>query len=251
MPFHILIPVKRVIDYNVRVRVKMDGSDVETEHVKMSVNPFDEIALEEAVRLKEAGIAQTITAISIGSSNCQETLRTAIAMGADDAILIQTEKTLQPLAIAALLKSFIHEKQPNLVLMGEQAIDDDCNQTGQMLAGLLNWPQATCASSISIANEHATVIREIDGGLETLRLNLPAVITVDLRLNQPRYISLPNIMKAKQKKITVIPVEELGIDITARLTLLKVETPPARKPGIQVKTVAELLDKLKNEAKVL
>ena len=251
MPFHILVPVKRVIDYNVRVRVKADGSDVETEHVKMSVNPFDEIALEEAVRLKEAGVAQTITAISIGLSNCQETLRTAIAMGADEAILIQTEKTLQPLAIAALLKNFIHQSTPNLVLMGKQAIDDDCNQTGQMLAGLLNWPQATCASSVNIANDRATVIREIDGGLETLCLNLPAVITVDLRLNQPRYISLPNIMKAKQKKITVIPVEELGVDITARLTLLKVETPPARKPGVQVKTVAELLDKLKNEAKVL
>jgi len=251
MPFHILVPIKRVIDYNVRVRVKADGSDVETDNVKMSMNPFDEIALEEAVRLKEAGVAQTITVVSMGTSNVQETLRTALAMGADDAVLIQTEKTLQPLAIATLLKSLVDQQKPNLVLMGKQAIDDDCNQTGQMLAGLLDWPQATFASNITIANNQATVVREIDGGLETLCLDLPAIITVDLRLNQPRYISLPNIMKAKQKKITLMTAEAFGVDIADHLTLLKVEAPLVRKSGIKVQTVAELLDKLKNEAKVL
>jgi electron transfer flavoprotein beta subunit len=251
MPLKILIPVKRVIDYNVHIRIKSDHSGVETDNVKMSMNPFDEIAIEAAVRLKEAGIAAEIIAVSIGAPACQETLRTALAMGADRAVLIQTEKTPQPLAIAKLLQNIAEKEQPDLIVMGKQAIDDDCNQTGQMLAGLLNWPQATFASNITIEDNKAMVMREIDGGLETLSLKLPAVITTDLRLNEPRYLSLPNIMKSKQKKIDIVMVEDLGVDITDRLTLLSLEPPPVRKAGIKVQSVAELLDKLKHEAKVL
>lgn len=251
MPLKILVPVKRVIDYSVHVRIKSDHSDVETQNVKMGINPFDEIAVEEALRLKEAGIADEVIAVSMGSTVCQETLRSALAMGADRAILVQTEQKLQPLAVAKLLQYLVKSEQPGLVLMGKQAIDDDCNQTGQMLAGLLDWPQATFASKIIIEGDQATVTREVDGGLETLAVKLPAVITTDLRLNEPRYLSLPNIMKSKQKKIDVLVAEELGVDISPRLTMLTVDSPPARKPGIRVKSVAELIDKLKNEAKVL
>jgi len=251
MPLKILVPVKRVIDYNVHIRIKSDHSGVETENVKMSINPFDEIAVEEAVRLKEAGIVEEIIAVSMGIPACQETLRTALAMGADRAILVQTEQTLQPLAVAKLLQYLIEKEKPDLILMGKQAIDDDSNQTGQMLAGLLNWPQATFASKITIDKDKATVTREVDGGLETLCVKLPAVITTDLRLNEPRYLSLPNIMKSRQKKIDTLIAEDLGVDITPRLTVLTVETPPIRKAGIKVQSVAELVDKLKNEAKVL
>lgn len=251
MPLKILVAVKRVIDYNMHIRVKADYSGVETNNVKMSMNPFDEIALEEAVRLKEAGIAHEIIAVSIGVASCQETLRTALAMGADSAILIQTEQELQPLAVAKLLQHLVQKEQPDLVLLGKQAIDDDCNQTGQMLAGLLNWPQATFASKVVIENNLATVTREIDGGLETLEIKLPGVITSDLRLNEPRYISLPNIMKSKQKKLDILMAEDLGVDITPRLTILKVEPPPVRKAGVKVNSVAELLDKLKHEAGVI
>lgn len=247
----ILIPVKRVIDFNVRIRVKADLSGVETDNVKMGMNPFDEIAMEEAVRLKEAGIATELVAVSLGGPACQETLRTALAMGADRAILVQTATELQPLAVAKLLQHLVNQEKPNLVLMGKQAIDDDCNQTGQMLAGLLSWPQATFASKLEVADGYVTVTREVDGGLETIRLQLPAVVTTDLRLNQPRYISLPNIMKAKQKTITVLMAEELGINITPRLATLKVASPTARKAGVKVGSVAELVDKLKHEAKVL
>jgi electron transfer flavoprotein beta subunit len=239
MSFKILTPVKRVIDYNVRIRVKTDFSDVESDNVKMSMNPFDEIALEEALRLKEAGIATEIVAVTLGVSACQDVLLTALAMGADRAIFIQTEQSPQPLMVATLLRHIIEKELPNLVLMGKQAIDDDCGQTGQMLAGMLNWPQATFASKIVITDNTATVTREIDGGLETLRLQLPAVITTDLRLNQPRYISLPNIMKAKQKKLDVMMASHLNLDMTPHLTVLKVESPPPRKPGIQVKSVLE------------
>lgn len=251
MPLKILVAVKRVIDYNVHIRIKADHSGVETENVKMGMNPFDEIAVEEALRLKETGIAQEIIVVSMGPAACQETLRTALAMGADRAILIQTEQILQPLAVAKLLRFLAEKESPDLILLGKQAIDDDCNQTGQMLAGLLNWPQATCASKIVIKDNNATVTREVDGGLETLSMTLPAVITTDLRLNEPRYISLPNIMKSKQKKVDVWMAEDLAVDMTPRLTVLKVESPQARKAGIKVESVAELLDKLKHEAKVL
>ncbi len=251
MPLKILIPIKRVIDYSVHIRIKSDHSGVETDNVKMSMNPFDEIAVEAAVRLKEAGIAAEIIAVSIGAPPCQETLRTALAMGADRAVLIQTEQTLQPLAVAKLLQHLTKQENPDLILMGKQAIDDDCNQTGQMLAGLLHWPQATFASNIVIDNHTAIVTREIDGGLETLNVPLPAIITTDLRLNEPRYLSLPNIMKSRQKKIDILMAEDLSVDTADRLTVLTVEPPPARKAGVKVQSVAELIDRLKNEAKVL
>jgi electron transfer flavoprotein beta subunit len=247
----ILVAIKRVIDYNIKIHVKADNSGVETAHVKMSMNPFDEIALEEAVRLKEAGIANEIIVVSAGIEACQETLRTALALGADRAILIKTDTELQPLGVAKLLKIMVEREQPLLVLLGKQAIDDDNNQTGQMLASLLDWPQGTFASQLTVANDKAIVVREVDGGLETVALTLPAVVTADLRLNQPRYASLPNIMKAKQKPIDVLTPEQLEIDITPRLFTLKVEVPPERQTGIRVKTVAELVEKLKQEAKVI
>jgi electron transfer flavoprotein beta subunit len=247
----ILVPVKRVIDYSVRIRVKADGTGVETANVKMSINPFDEIALEEALRLQEAGLAKEIVAVSLGNARCQETLRTALAMGADRGVLVQTDQELQPLAVAKLLKKIVEEETPDLILMGKQAIDDDCNQTGQMLAALLHWPQATFASKIVIQQEEVVVTREIDGGLETVAIRLPGVITTDLRLNQPRYISLPKIMQAKNKPLRTIPAETLGVDITPHLLTLKVETPPPRKAGVRVYSVAELLDKLQHEAQVL
>lgn len=251
MPLKILVAVKRVIDYNVRIHIKPDHSAVETDNVKMSINPFDEIALEQALRLKEAGIAKEIIAVCIGDLACQQTLRNALAMGADRAILLQTAIEAQPLAVAKLLRYLVENESPDLVFLGKQAIDDDCNQTGQMLAGLLNWPQATFASKVAIDANQATVTREVDGGLETLTVCLPAVITTDLRLNEPRYISLPNIMKSKQKKLDIVMADELGIDILPRLSILKVEPPPVRKTGVRVQSVAELMDKLKNEAKVL
>jgi electron transfer flavoprotein beta subunit len=251
----VLAPVKRVIDYNVKVRVKADGSGVELAGVKMALNPFDEIAVEEAVRLKEAGIASEVVAISCGASVCQEQLRTALALGADRAILVETDaaqaETLQPLAVAKLLKAVCEKEQPQLVILGKQAIDDDANQTGQMLAALLGWPQATFASKLVIADGAATVTREIDGGLETLSCRLPAVVTTDLRLNEPRYATLPNIMKAKKKPLDILKPAELGVDISPRLTTLKVSEPPKRQAGVKVASVAELIDKLKNEAKVI
>ncbi|WP_038036183.1 electron transfer flavoprotein subunit beta/FixA family protein [Thermopetrobacter sp. TC1] len=247
----ILVPVKRVVDYNVRVRVKADGSGVDLANVKMSMNPFDEIAVEEAVRLKEAGTAEEIVAVSIGPKAAEQTIRTALAMGADRGILVQTEQRTEPLAVARILAALVEKEQPQLVIMGKQAIDDDCNQTGQMLAALLGWPQGTFASKLVIEGEHAEVTREIDGGLETLRLKLPAVITTDLRLNEPRYASLPNIMKAKRKPLEVTDPDALGVDITPQLEILKVEEPPQRKAGVRVKSVAELVDRLKNEAGVI
>ena len=247
----ILVPVKRVVDYNVRVRVKADGSGVDLANVKMSMNPFDEIAVEEAVRLKEAGTAEEIVAVSIGPKAAEQTIRTALAMGADRGILVQTEQRTEPLAVARILATLVEKEQPQLVIMGKQAIDDDCNQTGQMLAALLGWPQGTFASKLVIKGEHAEVTREIDGGLETLRLKLPAVITTDLRLNEPRYASLPNIMKAKRKPLEVTDPGALGVDITPQLEILKVEEPPQRKAGVRVKSVAELVDRLKNEAGVI
>ena len=248
----ILVPVKRVIDYNVKVRVKADGSGVDLANVKMSMNPFDEIAVEEAVRLKEAGIASEIIAISCGAPACQETLRTAMAIGADRSILVDCgEIDLQPLAVAKLLKAICDKEQPQVVICGKQAIDDDANQTGQMLAALQNWPQATFASKVVIADNKATVTREIDGGLETLEISLPAVISTDLRLNEPRYATLPNIMKAKKKPLETVTPADLGVDIAPRLTTLKVSEPPKRSAGIKVADVAELVSKLKNEAKVI
>ena len=247
----ILVPVKRVVDYNVRVRVKADGSGVDLANVKMSMNPFDEIAVEEAVRLKEAGTAEEIVAVSIGPKAAEQTIRTALAMGADRGILVQTDQRTEPLAVARILTALVEKEQPQLVIMGKQAIDDDCNQTGQMLAALLGWPQGTFASKLVIKGEHAEVTREIDGGLETLRLKLPAVITTDLRLNEPRYASLPNIMKAKRKPLEVTDPDALGVDITPQLEILKVEEPPQRKAGVRVKSVAELVDRLKNEAGVI
>jgi electron transfer flavoprotein beta subunit len=251
----VLVPVKRVVDFNVKVRVKADGSGVDTANVKMSMNPFDEIAVEEAVRLKEKGIATEIVAVSCGTATCQETLRTALALGADRAILVETDAELQPLAVAKLLKAIAVKESPLLIIMGKQAIDDDANQTGQMLAALLDWPQATFASKIDIANENgqmrATVKREIDGGLETLAMPLPAVITADLRLNEPRYATLPNIMKAKKKPLDVIKPDALGVDVTPRLTTLKVVEPPKRKGGGRVADAKELVAKLRNEAKVI
>lgn len=248
----ILVAVKRVVDFNVRIRVKSDQSGVETQNVKMSMNPFDEIALEEAIRLKEAGTAKEVVVVSIGDPSVQETLRSALAMGADRAIFIQTEQPLQPLPIAKLLKAMVEQEHPDLVILGKQAIDDDCNQTGQMLAGLLGWPQGTFASKIKVEANTVEVTREIDGGLETLCLNLPAVITTDLRLNQPRYISLPNIMKAKQKPLATIPAESLNIDLKPQLEILKIEAPLEKKKQVSMLNDAvALVDKLKNEAKVI
>jgi electron transfer flavoprotein beta subunit len=247
----VLVPVKRVIDYNVKIRVKPDGSGVDTGNVKMSMNPFDEIAVEEAVRLKEKGIVTEIIAVSCGATACQETLRTALAIGADRAVLVETEIELQPLAVAKLLKALADKEQPQLVILGKQAIDDDANQVGQMLAALLGWPQATFASKVDIADGHATVKREIDGGLETLKLALPAVITADLRLNEPRYATLPNIMKAKKKPMEIVKPDALGVDVTPRLTTLKVVEPAKRKGGGKVADVKELVAKLRNEAKVI
>jgi electron transfer flavoprotein beta subunit len=247
----ILVCVKRVVDYNVKVRVKADGSGVETANVKMSMNPFDEIAVEEAVRLKEAGTASEIVAVSLGVPQCQETLRTALAMGADRAILVETAAELQPLAVAKALKALVDKEQPQLVILGKQAIDDDANQTGQMLAALLAWPQGTFASKVAVSGGEVAVTREIDGGLETVSLKLPAVVTTDLRLNEPRYVTLPNIMKAKKKPLETLQPEALGVDVTPRLKTLKVDEPPKRQGGARVADVAELVAKLKNEAKVI
>ena len=247
----ILVPVKRVVDYNVKVRVKADQTGVDIANVKMSMNPFDEISIEEAVKLKEAGIATEIVAISIGVTQCQETLRTALAMGADRAILVETSAEVQPLGVAKLLKAICDKEAPQLVILGKQAIDDDSNQTGQMLAALLNWPQATFASKVTIANGEAEVMREIDGGMETVAIKLPAIITTDLRLNTPRYATLPNIMKAKKKPLDITTADALGVDISPRLKTLKVVEPPKRKGGVMVADVAALIDKLKNEAKVI
>ncbi len=247
----ILVAVKRVVDFNVKVRVKADGTGVETANVKMSMNPFDEIAIEEAVRLKEAGKATEIVAVSCGVAACQETLRTALAIGADRAILVQTEAELQPLAVAKLLKAIVAKEAPKLVIMGKQAIDDDANQTGQMLAALLGWPQATFASRLTIENEKAEVTREVDGGLETVSVNLPAIVTTDLRLNEPRYVTLPNIMKAKKKTLETLAPDALGVDVKPRLATLKVAEPPKRKAGSKVPDAKALVDKLRNEAKVI
>ncbi|MBU1775575.1 MAG: electron transfer flavoprotein subunit beta/FixA family protein [Gammaproteobacteria bacterium] len=247
----ILVAVKRVVDYNVKVRVKADQSGVDLANVKMSMNPFDEIAIEEAVRLKEAGIATEVVVISAGPTQCLETLRTALAIGADRAILAESDAELQPLAVAKILKAVCEKEQPQLLIMGKQAIDDDSNQTGQMAAALLGWPQATFASKVVIANNEASVTREVDGGLETIALTLPAVVTTDLRLNEPRYATLPNIMKAKKKPLDVLPVSGMGIDVAPRLKTVKVSEPPKRAGGIKVADVAALVEKLKNEAKVI
>jgi len=247
----ILVPVKRVVDYNVKVRVKGDGSGVELANVKMSMNPFDEIAVEEAVRLKEAGIATEVIAVSCGIAQCQETLRNAMAIGADRSILVETDIELQPLAVAKLLKALCDKEAPHLVILGKQAIDDDANQTGQMLAALAGWPQATFASKVVFSGEKVTVTREIDGGLETLEMPLPAVVTTDLRLNEPRYATLPNIMKAKKKALETIAPADLGVDVTPRLKTLRVGEPPKRSAGVMVPDVATLVEKLKNEAKVI
>jgi len=247
----IIVGVKRVVDFNVRVRVKADGSGVETSNVKMSMNPFDEIALEEAIRLKEAGTASEVIAVSIGPEKASETLRTALAMGADRGVLIKAEGSLEPLAVAKLLAKIANDENADLIILGKQAIDDDSNQTGQMLAGLLDWPQATFASKITIGDKSAQIVREIDGGLQTIETSLPAIITVDLRLNQPRYASLPNIMKAKKKPMDVKDAADLGVDITPRLKVLNTEPPATRKPGQMVGSVEELVAKLKTEAGVL
>ena len=247
----ILVPVKRVVDYNVKVRVKSDSSGVDIANVKMSMNPFDEIAVEEAVRLKEKGAATEVIAVSCGVQQCQETLRTAMAIGADRAILVQSEEELQPLAVAKLLKALVAKEAPGLVILGKQAIDDDCNQTGQMLAALCDLPQATFASKIEIQGDSAAVTREVDGGLETLKVKLPAVITTDLRLNEPRYVTLPNIMKAKKKPLDVVKPADLGVDVKAHLKILKVSEPPKRGAGVKVPDVATLVAKLKTEAKVI
>ncbi len=247
----ILVPVKRVVDYNVKVRVKADGSGVETAGVKMSMNPFDEIAVEEAVRLKEKGIATEIVAVSMGLPACQETIRTALAMGADRGILVETDVELQPLAVAKLLKALVAREEPGLVIMGKQAIDDDMNATGQMLAALLGWPQGTFASKVAIEGGTATVTREVDGGLETVALALPAVVTTDLRLNEPRYASLPNIMKARKKPIDTVKPADLGVDPAPRLAVVSVAEPAKRKAGVKVGSVAELVAKLRSEAKVI
>jgi len=247
----ILVAVKRVVDYNVKIRVKSDGSGVDLANVKMSMNPFDEIAVEEAVRLKEAGIATEIVVVSAGLTQCQETLRTALAIGADRAILVESDAELQPLAVAKILKALSDKESAQIIILGKQAIDDDSNQTGQMLASLLDIPQATFASKVVVADGKATVTREVDGGLETIALTLPAVITTDLRLNEPRYVTLPNIMKAKKKTIEIVKPEDLGVDIAPRIKTLKVEDPPKRSAGVMVADVAALVDKLKNEAKVI
>ncbi|MBT9466244.1 electron transfer flavoprotein subunit beta/FixA family protein [Hydrogenophaga sp.] len=247
----VIVPVKRVVDYNVKVRVKSDGSGVDIANVKMSMNPFDEIAVEEAVRLREKGVVTEVIAVSCGVTQCQETLRTAMAIGADRAILVETTVELQPLAVAKLLKALVDKEQPGLIILGKQAIDDDCNQTGQMLAALAGLPQATFASKVEVADGKASVTREVDGGLETLSVTLPAVITTDLRLNEPRYVTLPNIMKAKKKQMDIVKPEDLGVDVTPRIKTLKVSEPPKRGAGIKVADVAALVDKLKNEAKVI
>ena len=247
----ILVGVKRVVDYNVKVRVKSDGSGVDSANVKMSMNPFDEIAVEEAVRLKEKGVVTEVIAVSCGVTQCQETLRTAMAIGADRAILVETSEELQPLAVAELLKALVDKEQPGLIILGKQAIDDDCNQTGQMLAALAGLPQATFASKVEVADGKVSVTREVDGGSETLALTLPAVITTDLRLNEPRYVTLPNIMKAKKKTLDIVKPEDLGVDVKPRIKTLKVSEPPKRGAGVKVADVAALVDKLKNEAKVI
>jgi electron transfer flavoprotein beta subunit len=247
----ILVPVKRVVDYNVKVRVKPDGSAVDIANVKMSMNPFDEIAVEEAVRLREAGVATEVIAVSCGVTQCQETLRTAMAIGADRAILVESTEEFQPLAVAKILKALIDKEQPQLIILGKQAIDDDSNQTGQMLAALAGLPQATFASKVTVADGRATVTREVDGGSETLSLSLPAVITTDLRLNEPRYVTLPNIMKAKKKPMETLKPADLGVDVTPRVKTLKVAEPPQRSAGVKVADVKTLVEKLKTEAKVL
>jgi electron transfer flavoprotein beta subunit len=247
----ILVSVKRVVDFNVKVRVKADGSGVETANVKMSMNPFDEIAVEEAMRLKEAGVATEIVVMSCGVQACQETLRTALAIGADRAVLVHTDAELQPLAVAKLLKAVVQKESPQLVILGKQAIDDDANQTGQMLAALLNWPQATFASKLKVEDGKAQVTREVDGGLETVAIKLPAVVTTDLRLNEPRYVTLPNIMKAKKKTLETLTPDALGVDVAPRLETLKVVEPSKRKAGAKVADAKGLIDKLRNEAKVL
>jgi electron transfer flavoprotein beta subunit len=247
----VLVPVKRVVDYNVKVRVKSDGTGVDIANVKMSMNPFDEIAVEEAVRLKEKGVATEVIAVSCGVTQCQETLRTAMAIGADRAILVESTEELQPLAVAKLLKALVDKEQPGLVILGKQAIDDDCNQTGQMLAALLDRPQGTFASKVEVADGHASVTREIDGGLETVKLKLPAIVTTDLRLNEPRYVTLPNIMKAKKKTLDVFKPADLGVDVASKIKTLKVVEPPKRGAGIKVPDVATLVDKLKNVSKVI
>jgi electron transfer flavoprotein beta subunit len=247
----VLVPVKRVVDYNVKVRVKSDGSGVDIASVKMSMNPFDEIAIEEAVRMKENGMVSEVVAVSCGPVECQETLRTAMAIGADRAILVQETGALEPLAVAKLIKALADKEQPQLIILGKQAIDNDCNQTGQMLAALLGWPQATFASKVMLAEGKVTVTREVDGGLETVALTLPAVVTTDLRLNEPRYVTLPNIMKAKKKPLGIFRPEELGVDVAARLTTLKVVEPPKRGAGVIVPDVAALIAKLRDEAKVI
>ncbi|MDO8904787.1 electron transfer flavoprotein subunit beta/FixA family protein [Hydrogenophaga sp.] len=251
----VIVPVKRVVDYNVKVRVKSDGTGVDIANVKMSMNPFDEIAVEEAVRLKEKGVVTEVIAVSCGVAQCSETLRTAMAIGADRAILVETAEELQPLAVAKLLKALFDKEQPGLVILGKQAIDDDCNQTGQMLAALADLPQGTFASKVEVEGSmpggKVKVTREVDGGLETLSLSLPAIITTDLRLNEPRYVTLPNIMKAKKKQLDVLKPEDLGVDVSPRIKTLKVSEPPKRGAGIKVPDVATLVDKLKNEAKVI
>ena len=247
----ILVPVKRVVDYNVKVRVKADGTGVDIANVKMSMNPFDEIAIEEAVRLKEKGAATEVIAVSCGVAQCQETLRTALAIGADRAIHVETDAELQPLAVAKLLAALVAKEQPGLVILGKQAIDDDANQTGQMLAALTDLAQATFASKVEVAGDRTEVTREIDGGLETLSVSLPAIVTTDLRLNEPRYVTLPNIMKAKKKPLDKVSPADLGVDVSPRLKTLKVAEPAGRKAGIKVADVAALVDKLKNEAKVI
>jgi electron transfer flavoprotein beta subunit len=247
----VLVAVKRVVDYNIKIRVKADQTGVELTNVKMAMNPFDEIAVEEAVRMKEAGRVTEIVAVSLGASACQETIRYAMALGADRGILVQTDQELEPLAVAKLLKVVAERENPDLIILGKQAIDDDCNQTGQMLAALLDWPQGTFASKVELGDREMQVTREIDGGLETVKLNLPAVVTTDLRLNEPRYAKLPNIMKAKKRPLAVIDAGNTGVDLAPRLTTLKVTDPPRRKAGIRVGGVTELVEKLRNEAKVI
>ncbi|HEV7821930.1 MAG TPA: electron transfer flavoprotein subunit beta/FixA family protein [Burkholderiales bacterium] len=247
----VLVAIKRVVDPNIKVRVKADGTGVETANVKMAMNPFCEIAVEQAVRMKEAGAVSEILVVSIGVPQSQETLRTALAMGADRAILVEVATEVQPLAVAKVLKAIVDKEQPGLVIMGKQAIDDDCNQSGQMLAALLGWPQATFISKIEVAGDHADITREVDGGLENISVKMPAVVTADLRLNEPRYVTLPNIMKAKKKPLENIKPDALGVDVTPRLTTLKVEEPPKRGAGVKLADVAELVNKLKNEAKVI
>jgi electron transfer flavoprotein beta subunit len=247
----ILVAIKRVIDYNVKIRVKSDETGIETSNVKMSMNPFDEIAVEEGVRLRESGVADELIAVSIGPKQSQETIRTALAMGADRGVHIETNEEVEPLAVAKLLKALVKKENPDLVILGKQAIDDDSNQTGQMLAALMGWPQGTFASNLGISDGKATVTREVDGGLETIQINIPAIVTTDLRLNTPRYASLPNIMKAKKKAIDETSPEDLGVDISARLTILKMTEPPSRQAGVIVEDIAQLVDKLRNEAKVI